>query len=257
MELDSLLHNNFDKIFLLTLSSRPDRLYHMKQMFNELHIDINKIDVHVTTPFPYNNIICKAFNLYQNKQSFTKSNEYDCARNHYAMVRQALDEGHKHILILEDDICFSKNVKLITDFINNIPYDYDILQFGGFTTNPKVESILNKYPDEFWVKHPEVCLWTTSMYALSKRGMIYYLTFLEKWFSVADNPLYFSPKNEKLVNSYAATVPIVIQADKEVLHSDIRSINNDNIDYKRMNVYESKIDKSTYFEVFKNNNLNK
>ena len=135
----------------------------------------------------------------------------------------------------------------ILQYIHNIPDDYDILQFGGFTTDPKAVNILNKADKEYWVKHKDVLFWNASMYAMSRRGMNFYLAFMNKFFWVADGPLYKAPINDKLVNTYISTIPLVIQADKHIIKSDIRNDKNDPINYKLDNVYESRININNYF----------
>ena len=70
---------------------------------------------------------------------------------------------------------------------------------------------------------------------------------MDKFFTVADMPLYFAPNNEKIINTYITTIPIVIQADKNTVPSDIRSKDTDKIDYNTMNVYESEISRNSYF----------
>ena len=85
------------------------------------------------------------------------------------------------------------------------------------------------------------------MYALSRRGMEFYIAFMNKFFWVADGPLYKAPLNHSLIKSYISTIPLVIQADKKEISSDIRNEKNDKIDYNTQNVYESEVVRSDYF----------
>lgn len=239
------LKNKFNNIYLLTLSSRTDRRDSMLNMLSNIGMKNNEINIHYATPFPYNDIIIDAFNKTK-KGRFTKPNEYDCSRNHYAIIKEAYDLGYKYCLIVEDDLRFLNNEKLFEEYIDNIPDDFDIIQFGGFTTDPNVKKYLGT-DKGFWVKHRDVGLWTTSMYALSRKGMSYYLAFMDKIFWVADGPTYKAPLNDKLINTYMSTIPLVIQADKTQVSSDIRDEHNDTIDYNNDNLYESEIDINTYF----------
>lgn len=249
----NLIYNNlikrFDKIFLLTLSHRHERTKAaLKQLENIGLYNTNILSVYYATSFPYNDIIAKAFNDCH-KGIFTKSNEYDCARNHYSIIKQSYDDPNcNHILIFEDDIQFYYNLSVINSYLENIPDDYDIIQFGGFTDNKNILKYLikeNELNDYKFVKHPDVGLWNASMYALSRKGMEYYLNFMNKLFWVADGPLYKSVKNNN-INVYMTTIPIVIQANKMIVESDIRNIENDNINYETDNLYESLIDKNNY-----------
>lgn len=250
-QLFNTLKTKFDICYVLNLSHRQDRRDNMESQFKEMRFeDIHKSEwlrYHYTTSFPYNNIIASAFNS-TNKGRFTKANEYDCARNHYAIIKECYDRGFNHILIMEDDIKFLKDNKTFLTFINNIPDDYDILQFGGFTTNKSALTILDKYKNnEYWVKHKDILFWNASMYALSRKGMSFYIAFMNKFFWVADGPLYKAPINDKLINTYISTLPLVIQADKHQILSDIRNDKNDKIDYNNDNIYESRIKLTDYF----------
>ena len=130
-----------------------------------------------------------------------------------------------------------------------MPEDYDICQMGGFTADPRILKYLNN-DKVHWFKHPDVGLWNASAYALSRRGMEFYLTFMDKIkFWVADGPLYKAPLSDKIINTYASDVPLAIQADKQRLASDIRDESNDSIDYNTQNKYEEYVNLEDYFSL--------
>lgn len=241
------IQSRFDKVYILSLVNRKDRRVCLDRQLYTFGINpyINHfIEYYYGTTFPYNNIIAQSFNQ-TNKGRFTKPNEYDCARNHYAIVKICYELGYEHCLIMEDDILFLKDVDKIVDYIKEIPNDFDVVQFGGFTADPKIIPLMK---GDKWFKHKNVGIWNCSMYALSRKGMQFYLAFMDKMFWVADGPVYKAPLNDKIINTYLCNVPIVIQADKEAVSSDIRNAKNDNIDYNTQNLYEKNINKSDYFE---------
>lgn len=236
--------------YVLTLSNRYDRHQHIYDELNKIGYnikeDINRwLNYSFTTTFPYNDIIIDAINK-SGKGRFTKPNEFDCARNHYKMVKTAYDLGYKNILIMEDDIMFYKNEDYFINALDNIPDDYDILMFGGFTTDPKIIDLMNNNSSEYWIKNTEVGIWNNSMYMLSRKGMEYYIAFMDKFLWVADGPLYKAPLNHHIVNTYISSIPLVIQCDKEKISSDIRDKNNDNIDYNTQNLYEKFVNIEDY-----------
>ena len=248
MKVFEKLQNKFQHIFMLNLSTRGDRRHKMIQQLFDFGLPNNfrqsDLDIRTTVPFKkYNTIMMHVLN--QNKLGrLTKPNEYDCTHNHYSMIKQAYDQGYQYCLVLEDDILFIEDQKLWEKYLDNIPEDFDILQFGGFTADKLVvEEVLN-HKDEYWVKHPHVGVWTTAMYALSRKGMEYYLEFIDKFLWVADGPLYRAPIDNPELNTYICTIPLVIQEDKDVNPSDIRDKQNDNIDYNTQNMYE--LYKSSY-----------
>lgn len=250
MNIQECLKNKFDICYVLNLSDRSDRRFNMETQFKQMGLDDIETSTwlryHYTTKFPYNALIANAFNTSQ-KGKFTKANEYDCARSHYSIVKECYDRGFKHILIMEDDIKFIKNKQTFCEFLNNIPDDFDLLQFGGFTTNIKAKNILHERNKAYWVTHDDIPIWNASMYALSRKGMEFYIAFMNKFFWVADGPLYKAPINKNIVKSYISTIPLVIQADKAEILSDIRNEKNDKINYNTQNVYESEINRTDYF----------
>lgn len=247
MNIFEKLKEKFGNIYVLTMSNRHDRQQHIIHQLEQIGLqDKNDINIIYATPFPYNNIIADAFNA-TNKGKFTKPNEFDCARNHYGMVKRSYDLWHNRCLIIEDDILFINDESIWDKYINAIPDDFDILQFGGFTVDPNVTKYLgeDKIP---WTKHKDVGLWNCSMYALSRKGMEYYIRFMNKIFWVADGPLYKAPINDKIINTYMPSIPLVIQADKNVMTSDIRTASTDSIDYNNDNKYEQFIKNYNYIQ---------
>ena len=247
MTLYDVLQQKFDIAKILTLSHRKDRRDMIEKQLQILGIPLGGfLDYHYTTSFPFNDIIMNAFNR-TNRGKFTKPNEYDCARSHYSIVKTCYDLGYKHCLIIEDDVKFLKDSSIFMYFLNKIPDDYDILQFGGFTVDKNATKILDEYINgKYWVQHPNIFLWNASMYALSRKGMQYYIEFMNKVFTVADMPLYKAPLNKSIINAYICTLPLVIQANKNEIYSDIRNKDNDSINYETDNMYESRVNASDY-----------
>lgn len=246
MNLYKNLKNKFGNIVVLTMSNRLDRQHAIfDQLYKIGYDDSDSIRVHYATPFPYNDLIIDAFNK-SGRGRFSKPNEFDCSRNHYSIIKTAYDLGYEHILVMEDDIRFLKDTDIFNNYIENIPEDFDILQFGAFTADQNIAKYLNG--SNLWFKHKDVGIWNASMYALSRKGMEYFIAFMNKIFWVADGPFYKAPLNDKLINTYLCKTPLVIQADKDQVSSDIRNVNNDNIDYNNQNMYEKYIDKNDYFE---------
>lgn len=251
-KLIDILRNKFDGLVVLNLSTRSDRREMLEKQLKALDIPMPGTEPFIrynfTTPFPYNALIANTFNQSKTGQ-FSKPNEYDCARNHYNIVKTCYDLGMEHCLILEDDILFLKDEQEIIKYMEAMPDDYDVLQFGGFTTNPMWKEYKNNALKNglLWTKHRQTGIWNCSMYALSRRGMEFYIAFMNKFFCVADGPVYMAPKNDKLINTYISVEPVVIQANKDLVSSDIRNKENDTIDYEKENVYEQNIDKNRYF----------
>lgn len=240
----------FGHIYVLTMSNRQDRRDMMNAQFDAMGIP--RPDTHPAirwfygTPFPHNGLIADAFNR-SGKGRFTKPNEYDCSRNHYSIVRICYDLGFERCLVIEDDVLFPRDMSLLASFIRSVPEDFDVIQGGGFTTDKRILPFLGKDKDK-WFRHKHVGLWNASFYGLSRRGMEFYMAFMDKIkFWVADGPLYKAPLSENLINTYASSVPLAVQADKTLVVSDIRDGKNDSIDYSSENEYERFVVLNDYF----------
>ena len=243
------LTQKFDKICLLTLSNRTEtRTKPMMRMLRNIGLE-NESDICVykTVPFPLNNIIIKGINQMFNGQHFTKPAEFDCMRSHYNMIRTAYDEGVQNLLVMEDDLCFLKDEHRFIDVIHNMPEKYLFCQFDGFSMHPGLKNILDT--TECWVEHPSIGIWNTDMYAISRDGMKAYMDFQDKVCWVADGPMYQLAKN-KVPGVYFTPVPLCIQADKNLVPSDIRNVEgaDDNINYETDNVCHYYINTENYFE---------
>ncbi len=234
------LKGRFDHIVVLTLSNRPDRQQSIMQQLKYIGmVDVSDVEFWYATPFPYNGLICEAFNAKYGKQMFDFPNEFDCARNHYGIVRKAFDLDYKNVLIMEDDIAFLKDSDKFISYIDAIPDDFDILRGSAFTIKDIKSDKLKTY-NKWWVCDKDTNLYYTSMYALSRKGMEYYLTYMDQQFTLADNPLAVSGYYD-FIKQYVSNCPLAIQK-QESLKSDIRQTL-----YK--NEFEALIDKNDYFQV--------
>lgn len=246
------LTNKFGTCHVLTMSHRKDRQEHITDQLIKIgwdnFYDMSHVNIHYGTTWPYNDFIMNAVNA-AGIGRFTKANEYDCTRNHYSIVKQAYDKGDNYVLIMEDDIRFLNNFDIFNKFIEYVPCDFDILQCGGFTTDPNIIPELRTIKDynnqnsinDYWYLNESIGLWNCSMYILSRRGMEYYINFINKILWVADGPLYKAPLNKKIIKIYNPRIPLVIQEDKNKISSDIRNKDNDKIDYLADNMYEKKV----------------
>lgn len=248
------LSKYFDRVVVLTLVEEKERQEFIEDEFSQL--EITGWEFHYECLHPFQQDIIRALNNSGHGQ-FTKPNEYGCARSHYSIIKQALYQGCKNILILEDDACLLNNMTVFEDFLDNMPKEYELLQFGGFSAQKGFDDFLKEHKDEKWIKHYGWPVWCASMYALSKKGMFVYLMMQDHKISVADMPIYMlnkppmfydeEKKQSKVPSTFISTIPLHIQQNKNFLKSDIRDATNDDIDYENANLYEKIINKADYF----------
>jgi len=173
-----------DKIFLINLDRREDRLDEFNKIFpySKSHFERFsavdgqelKIDDEISKLFQDNN-----FNWLRGK--------IGCALSHYRIWKIGLQNGYKNMVVLEDDILFDKNFKkLWKEMKDDLPDNYDIIpinmeyyiedfKVSGKKTRKEVfkDKIIEYNKNFFKVKGKiyEIGNFGTCGYIISKKGM--------------------------------------------------------------------------------------
>lgn len=242
------LYNYFEEVKILSLLKDKEKRNNIEEQCNRVFGEI--YPYHNAVIFPHNQTIMQGFNAF-NTGSFKKPNEIGCAMEHYRIIKEAFEKGIETIFIMEDDIAFIKDDNYFKNCMDNIPDNWDILMMSsyiGIRTNNYIdllarsESVNTYWFIPFWPG------WCTACYALSRKGMQYYLACQDKYFQVADMPLYNALKydtNKKIVNTYFTKKPLAIQKDL-LYSSDIRN-KEEILEKKKWNLYEQNIKESDYY----------
>ena len=77
-----------------------------------------------------------------------------CLESHLQVIKNGIENGTKHLLILEDDAKFNRKFQPLAD----VPDDWDMLYFGG-----TVHRIMDR-KNEKW---PRIICWTTHAYIVN------------------------------------------------------------------------------------------
>ncbi len=113
----------FDKVILINLKRRPDRL---KYALGELE--------RINWPFNPPELIEGVDGQLQNLPiGFVGGHgAYGCNLSHVKALELAIKDGTENLLILEDDIVFESNfLEGVNHFLSNLPINWDIMMFGG------------------------------------------------------------------------------------------------------------------------------
>jgi len=118
------------------------------------------------------------------KTSFVaKNGAFSIAMNHYRAIATAYHLGKSSVLVMEDDICFLKDLKVLQEVIYDLPDDFDIAMLDH---NKPSAMPVREYVGQFdksrkisrhW--HSFDCLTSSGCYALSRRGMESILSKME------------------------------------------------------------------------------
>ena len=122
----------FDKIYLINLKRRPDRLIEStKELVN------NGIEFEVFEAIDGNPGIKNI-----SKSLESRPGHVGCILSHVAIIKKAKELNLKSILILEDDIEFYNNFKQkFNTAIENLPEDWDMFYLSGNTSSDKLKNI--------------------------------------------------------------------------------------------------------------------
>jgi len=159
------LANYFDRVVLINLKRRPDRLKRTQEALKECR-----------WPFKWPEVV-EAVDGYANPvpAHFTNGpGAWGCMLTHKGILEQAIADRVRNVLILEDDICFIGHFReLIEEFLELVPGDWEQLMIGGqhmlFTGKPELIK-----PGVFR------CIGTERTHCYAVRGE-YMTRLIEKW----------------------------------------------------------------------------
>lgn len=225
--------NYFDKVFVLHCTDYPER---RKLIQNLNNIGITQYEIVYTCTTPINSLLSKTFE--NNEELFTVfykntkgANNYeffgkvfDCAYNFYKIIKSSYNMGLNHILLFEDDIVFRINGDELQSYFDEMPNDYDCIKFSYIVAKwyskfneQEINSYISNINSKFFRVPPEIRLNTNTMFALSRKGMKYYIDFMEHMFCCADVPfrdiqedirLYATTKQLLYVNPIKSTLTL-------------------------------------------------
>lgn len=140
----------------------------------------------------FDELLEKYHNVYGIEWPMIKT-KFDCMFNHYETIKLAYELGVDHILILEDDVRFLKNIDTIKEYLEELPAVADLALFD-YIHFPN----LIKYDiTDYFFKFDSYMLFS-DMYALSRNGMKYMIDNMEARVLHADS--YFCIDNNILFN---------------------------------------------------------
>lgn len=99
------------------------------------------------------------------------------------ILRRSLLEGHQEILILEDDVCFLRNINKIDDILSSMPSGYDVYQMDKFVP-PKKRSAweylkFNHRINSNWVASLGISFTSAACMAYTSKGIRDMLQIIE------------------------------------------------------------------------------
>lgn len=119
--------------------------------------------------------------------NFKSSRVFNLAINKLNLMMQAKELGYEKILVLEDDICFLKDLDEIQKHLDQIPEDFDIVNFDYWLKTPKTMSKLKSGHDQLYLKLDQNDIAVNfSCIAFSKHGIIDYVNNQTNFLKTSD-----------------------------------------------------------------------
>lgn len=212
----------FDKVYVLTLTTRKDRYLASHHEMSKLGI-LDNIKMYAVTNLEINNKLvdnsCCHFNDY------ICLGEFSCVYNHLLIISEAYHFGYDHILICEDDIHFNEDrIKEITKLFETTPQDFDLVKYWN-TYNEQNDEIHSGYFKSInTINDVYRFAQSTACYALSRRGMRQYLQICKNELTQSD--MVFLKFNPDILKMYVAKNRDLLWINDGVLKSEILSNGN-------------------------------
>ena len=195
------LSDYFDKIFIIgALNSQ--KVNHTIDSLKKLDLYDENVMQHIYTPTKNIHLKC------QELPDYGFDNYISIILAQYTVVKQAYDAGMNSVLILEDDNSFLKDITKWEDILNNLPEDWDVIRFAGYTVNNECERYLDFNGERFLkfdANNPDfINIWGTSALGLNRRGMETYINSQEHMMRQVDhvNDIYFCSKESDMYFLY-------------------------------------------------------
>lgn len=236
-------HNYFDKIICVHYLQYTNRLEIVKNELKRIGVPDDMLEFSYTYNTPYLNVLWGVFSN-SNLTNCINTAAASCALGHYNAIKIAYESTCKRVLIIEDDICFLKNLNKIKEALDNIPADADVVLFDKFihfdkqTYNKLIEN------NDYYTNFTNEDIASAGCYMLSRTGMRDFLTIYDNYMMVADICFreYESP------HKYFINTNIAIQNQfkncMNYRYYGVESMNDGykpiNINYKNYNLYNFK-----------------
>jgi len=118
-----MLNKYFDCIYVINLKRRPDRLAHITEQLAKINTTFKLVEA-----VDGNNVKCNS----RVGNGWNFKGVTGCAYSHKKVYEDALSNKFKKILVIEDDNIFANEFNnKFSNFIKQVPVDWDMLYFGG------------------------------------------------------------------------------------------------------------------------------
>lgn len=168
-----------DKVYLINLDRRPDRLENMKKklkdmggIFNNFNrfqaIDGNNITDDQILNLCSTNTINSLKNKFHLHADIRSKAGIGCYLSHYNVWLDIIKNNYNNVLILEDDTFTDLSYKEIMQYIDTLPEDYDIAFLSYYNFNKTISP--TTHVNQKWIKSDGYTFYNMDSYIISNKG---------------------------------------------------------------------------------------
>jgi GR25 family glycosyltransferase involved in LPS biosynthesis len=209
------INSYFDKIFVLNLERRPDRWSKISEKLNKLGINFEKFNA-----IDGNNLEFDNSNFVEGRGMIENKFALGCLESHLEIIKIARENNYRRILIFEDDILISEDIKILIQNLRELK-SWKLLYLGSSQYDWNVEM----YNDNFYLSKKSL---GTFAYAVDESIYTEAIDFLENRNKSVDNIL--SDIQQKNYGECFTFYPNICKAD--VSESEIRE-ERDNVEHSK------------------------
>ena len=194
----------FKNVTVIATSNNHDNI---KKQLSEYNIDYNIYDCYESA------LNTRMYNLLKISNTLDPSVKSPADLNllyaYYNIINSAYNNNLEHILIFEDSFKLLKK-EYMEDFIQNIPYDFDIIQFSILDVDNRLSEkniFTSEIENEKYFVTTDYNFTSNNGLYLSREGMKFFIDEINKKLTHPYIPIYNSNKN--LLRHYISTVPLV------------------------------------------------
>lgn len=216
--MDSIKHplnNVFDKIYVIHCAENQKRMNNINMQIEQSGIDL---DIWWTCYHPHSNTMMNGMILSNTVYRASNGRELNLAREFYSIIKTSYLRGMNRILIFEDDFHLMKTEN-IKEFVDNIPQDFDIIQFSILAELNmfSVDKLEKELDNGNYFVPMDFGAWSNCGLALSRNAMKYFIDYIDKNFTAADIPIFestniipiYGNNTNNGLKHYIPTVPLV------------------------------------------------
>jgi GR25 family glycosyltransferase involved in LPS biosynthesis len=222
-----MLDKYFDKIYVLNLKRREDRLKILKKRLAFAEIEnfeiFDAVDGSVMQP------VWKKFS--EINPFFSNSNYLACAISHLSIYNDAISKGYKRILVVEDDVkILATGNRDFESWSKEVPPEWDLLYLGFIPLSDDCSQWnYNVFSDRFITQRVFLAknLWGLYGYGISETLMKETLEVYEKDFPM-ELDRYFVTRIQQTKKCYGVTPQIFAAEDgysdnSKIIETDMMS----------------------------------